>query len=117
VNDGKDDGGNPQVIKCLLGYISFLHAHSLNTEERKVLITYYKTYEFTTLKKHVDIDHVLIVKNFEKEVNGPIKKTFEMQLTKKRPNVSNNAISKLFDVKNPFKKDDVLKTKFKTLAF
>ncbi len=84
VNDGKDDGGNPQVIKCLLGYISFLHAHSPNTKERKALTTNYKTYEFTTLKKHVDIDHVLIVKIFEKEVSGPIKKTFEMQLAKKK---------------------------------
>jgi hypothetical protein len=45
VNDGKDDGGNPQVMKCLLGYIIFLHAPSPNTKERKALTTYYKTYE------------------------------------------------------------------------
>jgi hypothetical protein len=40
-----------------------------------------------------------------------------MQLAKKRPNVSNNAISKLFIIKKKFKKDDVQKKKFKTLAF
>jgi hypothetical protein len=73
VNDGKDDGGNPQVMKCLLGYISFLDTPSPNTKERKALTTYYKTYEITTLKKHVDTYHVLIIKKFEKEINGPIK--------------------------------------------
>ncbi len=84
MNDGKDDGGNPQVMKCLLGYISFLHVLSLNTKERKTLTTYYKTYEITTLKKHADTNHVLIMKHFEKEVNGPIIKKIEMQLAKKR---------------------------------
>ncbi len=102
---------------AILQVINFLHAPSLNTKERKGLTTYYKTYEITALKKHVDTNHVLIVKIFEKEVNGPIKKTFEMQLAKKKPNVSSNAISKLFIIKNPFKKDDVQKKKFKTLAF
>ncbi len=78
MNDGKDDGGNPQVMKCLLGYINFLHAPSPNIKQRKALTTYYKTYEITVLKKHVDTNHVLIDKFFEKEVNGPIKKKFEM---------------------------------------
>jgi hypothetical protein len=95
----------------------FLHAPSPNTKERKALTTYYKTYEITALKNQVDTNHVLVVKKFEKEVNGPTKKTFEMQLAKKRPNVSNNAISKLFIIKNLFKKDDLQKKKFKTLAF
>jgi hypothetical protein len=84
VNDGKDDGGNPQVMKCLVGYINFLHAPSPNTKERKTFTTYYITYEITALKKHVDTNHVLIVKISEKEVNGPIKKTFEMKLAKKK---------------------------------
>ncbi len=116
MNDGKDDGGNPQVMKCLLGYINFLHAPSPNTKERKALTTYYKTYEITALKKDVDRNHVLIVKIFEKEVNGPIKKTFEMQLAKKRPNVSSNAISKLFVIKNPLKNDDGPKKQLQNLG-
>jgi hypothetical protein len=62
MNDGKDDGGNPQVMKCLLGYINFLHALSPNTKERKALTTYDKMYEIIALKKHVDTNHVLIVK-------------------------------------------------------
>jgi len=37
-------------------------------KKRKVLKTYYKTYEITTLKKHVDTNHVLIVKIFEKGI-------------------------------------------------
>jgi hypothetical protein len=51
-------------------------------------VNLYIRYEITTLKKHVDTNHVLIVKIFEKEVNGPIIIKIEMQLATKRPNVS-----------------------------
>jgi hypothetical protein len=44
-----------------------MHALNLNTKERKMLITYYKTYGISTLKKHVDNDHATIVKNLRKK--------------------------------------------------
>jgi len=52
-------------------------------KKRKILITYYKTYGITTLKKHVDS---IIVKKIDKKVNGLIKRTFLKQPTKKRLN-------------------------------
>jgi hypothetical protein len=68
------------------------HAPNPSTKERKGLITYYKTYGITTLKKHGDANHTLIVKNIEEEVNGPLKRTFEKQLAKKMVNVLGNAL-------------------------
>jgi len=65
-------------------------------KRRKGLIAYYKTYGIIALKKKVDGNHVIIVKNNEEELNGLIKKILEQQLTKKRPNFSNNAISNFF---------------------
>jgi hypothetical protein len=44
---------------------------ALNT--KKNLLTYYKTYVITSLKKHVDAIFVVIVIFFEEEVNSPIK--------------------------------------------
>jgi len=58
VNDDKEvDLGNLQVMRCLFCYNNPMHALNLNTKERKILITYYKTYGISTLKKHVDNDH------------------------------------------------------------
>jgi hypothetical protein len=68
------------------------HAPNPSTKERKGLITYYKTYGITTLKKHGDANHTIIVKKFEEEVNGPLKRTFEKQLAKKILNVLGNAL-------------------------
>jgi hypothetical protein len=84
-----------------------MHVPNLNTKKRKGLIAYYKTYGITTLKKNVDGNHVMIVKKIELELNGLIKRTLEKQLTKKRPNVSDNAISFFFIIKDPFFKNDV----------
>jgi hypothetical protein len=36
-----------------------------NIKDTKCLITYYKTYGITGLKKHVDADHAIIAKTFE----------------------------------------------------
>jgi hypothetical protein len=63
------------------------------------------------LKKHIDVDHVVLVKRFE-EVNSPLINVFERQPTKKRPNVSNFEISKFFGAKDPFKKDVVQQKEF-----
>jgi len=44
--------------------------------------------------KTLDVDHMLIVKKFEKEVNNSIKQTKERHLTKKILNISRRSISK-----------------------
>jgi hypothetical protein len=48
------------------------------------------------LKKHVDVNHIVIIKKFEEEVNGPIKGNFKNQLANKRPNVLGNVLFKFF---------------------
>jgi hypothetical protein len=55
----------------------------------------------------VDVNHPIIAKTFEKEVNSQMKGIMENQLTIKRPNVSSNTIFTYFSVKDPFEKDDV----------
>lgn len=57
----------------------------------------------------MDVNHVVIVICFEKEVNSPLKGVQEKQLAKKRPNVSCNAIFKKIDVKDHFKREFVQK--------
>jgi hypothetical protein len=49
----KVDLGNSQIIRCLLFYNSLVHVLNPNTKKRKrkKLLTYYKTYGITTLKK------------------------------------------------------------------
>jgi hypothetical protein len=49
-----------------------------------------------TLKKHMDVNHTIIPKNFEEENNSPMTKIVEKQQSKKKPNVFGNAISKFF---------------------
>jgi len=55
----------------------------------------------------VDIDHVIIEKTFEEEVNNPINFFDEKHQSKKMFNVSINIISIFFVVKVSFKKYDV----------
>jgi hypothetical protein len=50
-----------------------MHAINLNTKEIKGFITYHKTCGITTFKKHVDVDHAIIVKKME-AINGHIKR-------------------------------------------
>jgi len=85
-------------------------------KERKMLITYYKTYGISTLKKHVDNDHAIIVKKIEEEINvikrGPIEKQ------QKKKIVSRNVISKFFLSKILLKRMMNSKNTFcKTLVF
>jgi hypothetical protein len=66
----------------------------------------------------IDVNHVVIIKKIEEEVNGPIIGTLKKQLANKRPNVLGNVIFKFFIVKDPFKKDDEQQKYFcKTSAF
>jgi len=84
VNDGKDvDEGSPQVMLMFVYYISFVHVLNPRKNKKKRSYNDYKTYWIIVLKKKVDVDHVLTVKIFEEEINGPIKETLEKQPTRK----------------------------------
>jgi hypothetical protein len=45
---------------------------------------YYTTNEIIILKKHLNANHFIIAKMFEKEVNNPLKGEVEKQLAKKK---------------------------------
>jgi len=119
VNDGeKVEVASHQVMRCILCYDIVINISNPRIKERKGLITYYKTYGIITLKKHVDADHFIIVKKFEKEVNNEIIRNVERQLAKKRPNVTISAIFVFFAIKEPFKKMMCKKNTFcKTFTF
>jgi hypothetical protein len=54
------------------------------------------------VKKHVDADHVVVAKIFDKEVNFPLRNVFEKKFAKKKPNVFNFEISEFCGAKDPF---------------
>jgi len=81
-------------MKCLLCYNALVNAFNPRTQARKGLISYYKTYGITSLKIHVDVNHFLIYKKIEKEVNSLMKGNVERHIAKKV----------LFHLGFPFKK-------------
>jgi hypothetical protein len=50
---------------------------------------------------------MLITKKFEEEVNNSMKQTKEIQLAKRRLNISRGSTSKKIVVKDSFQKEDV----------
>jgi hypothetical protein len=64
------------------------------------------------LKKHVDVDHVVIAKTIEEEIKNPMKMGIKMTTSKKKLNISSNAILLFFDAKDPFKKHSYKTTSF-----
>jgi len=70
-------------MRCILCYDSAINISNARTKERKRLITYSKTYGITIFKKQVNVDHSLIVKFFEEEINYEIIGTIERQPIKK----------------------------------
>jgi len=93
-----------QVMRCILCYDDAVNIPNARTKERKGLITCYKTYDINVLKKHVDVDHFIIVKKFEEEINNEIISSVERQRTKKRPNVLASAIFVFCCCKKTFQK-------------
>jgi hypothetical protein len=59
------------------------------------------------LKKHVNGNHFLIARNFEKNLNNNIENLAEKQLAKKKSTFSGSEISKFFGAINPYKKHNV----------
>ncbi len=99
------------IMKCILCYDNVVNIPNARTKERKGLITCYKTYDITIFKKRVDVDHFIIAKKFEEEINNEVIGRVERQRTKKRSNVIASVIY-IFVVKEPFKKDDVQQKDF-----
>lgn len=82
INNGKDvEVGSFQVMKCIFCYVNLVNNFNPTIKHRKGLITYYKTYGVIGLKKHVDVDPIIIIaKAIEEEVNSLIR-----GLVKKQP--------------------------------
>jgi len=97
VNDGKEvETRSHQIMKCIICYDNYVNIFNQIIKERKKLITYYKIYGITVLKKHVDANHSIIANKFEEEINNEIIRSVEKQPTNKRPNVLASAISSFF---------------------
>ncbi len=64
-------------------YDNVVNIPSPRTKEKKGLITYYKTYGITNMKKHVDVNHSIIAKKIEKKNSNEITKSVERQLGEK----------------------------------
>ncbi len=72
----------------------------------------YKINEIISLKQHGDVDHVIVTKRFEEEMNSLMKEINERKLVKNKSNVFGGFISKKFVIKDSFKKDDVQHKEF-----
>jgi len=97
VNDGKEvEITSHQLVRSILCYHNVVNILNPRTKERKGLKTYYKTYGIIAFEKHVDVDHSIIAKKFEEEINNEIIGSVEKQPTKKRPNVPRSTIFVFF---------------------
>jgi len=56
------------MMHCIICYQTFVCGINLIIQIRKGLISCYKTYGITSFKKHVDANHMLIAKKFEKKI-------------------------------------------------
>jgi hypothetical protein len=95
----------PHVMCCILCY-GRLVGHAILEPKRKLkksLVSYFKSNGITTLKKHVDANHKLIVKNFEEEANN-LKSPLERQLAKKSFIINVIAISSFWGDIDLYKK-------------
>ncbi len=89
VNDNAEiDLENTQIMCCILCYQEPIIGINSKIQTRKELIFYYKTNGITFLKKLVDVEHTVIAKLFEEEVNSLPKGREEKQPTNKRMNMS-----------------------------
>jgi hypothetical protein len=52
-----------------LCYNGPINAPNSKTQAKKALISYFKTNEITNLQKYVDVNHAIVSKRFEEEMN------------------------------------------------
>jgi hypothetical protein len=68
VNDNKEiDNKCHQLMRCFPHYHEPIKTCHKRTKPRKCLIFYYKTNGITSLKNHVDANHVVLYKKIEKK--------------------------------------------------
>jgi hypothetical protein len=60
-------------MKCIFCYASLILITNIKTQTRKGLILYSSASGIIALKKHVYVDHCMIAKIFEEEVNNLLK--------------------------------------------
>jgi len=77
-------------------YLELFDACNKRTKSRKCLISYYKIKIIISLKNHVDVDHVVLYKTFEKKVNNYLRGSVERQPINKCPSIFGSSISNFF---------------------
>jgi len=90
-----------QILHCILCHNNPILNVNPKTQAKKGLIIYNTTNGIAPLRKHVNLNHCNILKQFEKEVNFPLRED-EKHLSKKKPNISSNSISSFFCCKRTF---------------
>jgi hypothetical protein len=85
VNDNNIiDGSKLQIMRCMICCVNFV-LYNPRTKERRRIITYSKRNGIIAIKKHVDVDHVVLANRFEEKVKSPLRNVLKRQLAKKRP--------------------------------
>jgi hypothetical protein len=92
-----------QMMHCLLCHFQPIIFMNSRKKLKKGLVTYYKTSGMTCLQKHLDADHLVIYKRFQKEINNEGKENVERQFANKRFLIFSFSISEIFASKDPFK--------------
>jgi hypothetical protein len=83
INDNKlVDGKIPQVMKYHL-CSKTLMLYNFKTKLRKGLISYYKINGTSTLKKQVDVEHILLAKKLGEQVNNLMRTQVEKNQLKR----------------------------------
>ncbi len=59
-----------QLMGCFLCYLEPIETCNKITNSSKCFISYYKKNEITSLKNHVDEDHVALYKKIKEEINN-----------------------------------------------
>jgi hypothetical protein len=88
-------------MQCIICHNNPILNVNLKTQARKWLIIYNSSNGITTLRKHVNSNHLNILKKFEKKYHYLLREN-ERQPPKKKSNVSSNSISSFFTTKEPF---------------
>jgi hypothetical protein len=79
-------------MRCILCYNNQVLFCNPKIQANKGLIIYNITNGITSLENHVNVNHFMIAKFFEEEVNSPLKGKMEKYFTIKQSNPSDNVI-------------------------
>jgi Cu2+-containing amine oxidase len=95
----------PQTMRCILCYNSLVWFCNLKTQAKKNLIIYkFITNEIITLQEHVNANHFIIAKMFERKQIIHKEEKWRNNLPKKKSNPFGSVIVNCFATKNLCKK-------------